>query len=69
MRIAALMNVIGREGMDLFDTFQWRANEDEGKFEDVGAYCVNSMKIAYLALTRRTRHINCSVGRSMQVRR
>ena len=29
------MNVIGREGMDLFDTFQWQANEDEGKFEDV----------------------------------
>ena len=35
MRIAALMNVIGREGMDLFDTFQGQANEDEGKFEDV----------------------------------
>ena len=43
MRIAALMNVIGREGMDLFDTFQWQANEDEGKFEDVGPYCVNSL--------------------------
>ena len=35
VRIAALMNVIGREGMDLFDTFQWQANEDEGKFEEV----------------------------------
>ena len=35
VRIAALMNVIGREGMDLFDTFQWQANEDQDKIEDV----------------------------------
>ena len=35
VRIAALMNVIGWEGMGLFDTFQWQANADEGKFEDV----------------------------------
>ena len=35
VRIAALMNVIGRECMDLFDTFQWQANEDESKIEHV----------------------------------
>ena len=29
------MNVIGREGMDLFDTFQWQADEDQNKIEDV----------------------------------
>ena len=85
-RIAALMNVIGREGMDLFDTFQWQANEDEWKFEEVlrkfdencqptktkgnwKKFCVNSMKIVCLEPTRHTRHINFSVGRSMQVRR
>ena len=35
IRIAASMNVIGREGMDLFDTFQWQANEDEDNIDDV----------------------------------
>ena len=35
IRIAALMNVIGREGMDLIDTFQWQANEDQNNIEDV----------------------------------
>ena len=35
VRIAALMNVIGWEGMDLYDTFQWQANEGQDKIEDV----------------------------------
>ena len=30
VRIAALMNVIGREGMDLFDTFQCRPAKSHG---------------------------------------
>ena len=62
MRIAALMNVIGGEGMDLFDAFQWQANEDEGKIEDV------LRKFDDNCLPR-TRDIHFSVGRSMQVRR
>ena len=65
--IAALMNVIGREGMDLFDTFQWQANEDERKFEEVlrkfDENCLPRTNETYKA------YIHFSVGRSMQVRR
>ena len=35
MRIAALLNVIGREGVDLYETFQWLADEDKTKIENV----------------------------------
>lgn len=31
VRIAALLNVIGREGVDLYETFQWQADEDKTK--------------------------------------
>ena len=35
VRIAALLNVIGREGVDLYETFQWQADEDKTKIENV----------------------------------
>ena len=44
VRITALMNMIGWEGMDLYETFQWQANEDQHKVEDIlrkfNEYCL-----------------------------